>query len=187
MMNRPSKFSFVDEGEAVRRLDVDRETLLAFVQEKRLRSYPGVGKGAFYRVSDLETLAAELRAQRGEEEQEASSGDGRDTGAETAPSTRKVFDPAYKVHVRLQADLKWYDLTDDDLQAWVRELHPDGYTRQRANITSVITKLERMIALMDEAADRWRAREQVRTSGADVAAVEQPAEAAQTDPEGEPS
>ena len=166
-MNRPSRFSFVDEGEAVRRLDVDRETLLAFVQEKRLRAYPGVGKGNFYRLNDLEALAAELRAQRGAVEQEvagAATNTADDTGATAPTSTRKVFDPAYRVHVRLQADLKWYDLTDDDLQAWVRELHPDGYARQRNNITSVITKLERMLTLMDEAADRWRTRAEARAA-----------------------
>jgi len=176
-MNRPSKFSFVDEGEAVRRLDVDRELLLAFVQEKRLRAYPGVGKGNFYRLSEIEALAAELRAQRGEEEQELTASAASDAPADAPATLRKVFDPAYRVHVRLQADLKWYDLADDDLQAWVRELHPDGYARQRANITSVIAKLERMIALMDEAADKWRTRAEARASHPDT----------ENDPTGEPS
>ena len=62
-MNRPSKFSFIDESEAVRRLDVDRDTLLSFVREKRLKAYPGVGKGNFYRLSEVDALASELRAQ----------------------------------------------------------------------------------------------------------------------------
>ena len=57
---KPSRFSFVDEGEAVRRLNVDRETLLELVASKRLRAYPGVGKGNFFRVGDLEKLAEEL-------------------------------------------------------------------------------------------------------------------------------
>src|SRR5579862_441633 len=147
MINRPSKFAFVDEGEVVRRLDVDRDTVLALVREGRLRAYPGVGKGSFYRVSDIERLAGELRpiqGRPGEDEQIAQ--------AEESASTRKLFDPAYKVHVRLQADLKWYDLTDDDLLAWVRELHPDGYARQRANVISVIERLQRLVTLMDNAA-----------------------------------
>src|SRR5690242_21179723 len=59
--NSNSRFSFLDEGEALRRLGVDRDTLLTLVREKRLRAYPGVGKGNFYRVSDLDKLAAELR------------------------------------------------------------------------------------------------------------------------------
>lgn len=148
MMNSPSRFSFIDEGEALRRLGVDRDTLQTFVNEKRLRAYPGVGKGSFFRVADIERLLTELRAG-------AARPDQPDT-AEAAPAGRKLFDPAYKVHVRLQADLKWYDLEDDDLKAWAREMTPDGYARQRTNITRVIEKLQRMIALMDEAATGWK-------------------------------
>lgn len=148
MMNATSKFSFIDEGDALRRLGVDRDTLQTFVREKRLRAYPGVGKGSFFRVSDIEALLAELRAEAEGPDQ---------TGAgEAAPSGRKLFDPAYKVHVRLQADLKWYDLEDDDLKAWAREMTADGYARQRTNISRVIEKLQRMIELMDEAAAGWK-------------------------------
>lgn len=155
-MNRPSRFAFVDEGEAVRRLDIDRDTLLAFVRAKRLRSYPGVGKESFYRISDIERLAAELHPEPGS--QEAAQGVGEEN-----ISTRKVFDPAYKVYVRLLADLKWYDLTDDDLAAWVRELHPDGYLRQRTNITSVIERLQRLVMLMDAAAAHWTTTDAANT------------------------
>ncbi len=151
-MNRPSKFSFIDESEAVRRLDVDRDTLLSFVREKRLKAYPGVGKGNFYRLSEVDALAAELRELRGasaEAEQAAE-------GADQAPGKSKLFDPAYKVHVRLQADLKWYDLSDDELRAWVREMTADGYTRQRANIMMVVERLQRLVALMDESVAGWQ-------------------------------
>jgi len=149
-MNRPSKFSFIDEGETVRRLDVDRDTLLTLVREKRLKSYPGVGKGSFFRLSDVDALARELH---GAAEEAAASAD---TEAEAAPVKGKLFDPAYKVHVRLQADLKWYDLRDEELHAWVREMTADGYSRQRANIMMVIERLQRLVALMDEAVAGWR-------------------------------
>ncbi|HEX9037284.1 MAG TPA: hypothetical protein VF808_09880 [Ktedonobacterales bacterium] len=145
-MSRSGGFSFIDEGEAVRRLDVDRDTLLTFVREKRLRAYQGVGKGAFFRLADVEALARDLHGAAAEVEAE--------TGA--APAKGKLFDPAYKVHVRLLADLKWYDLSDDDLRAWVREMTADGYTRQRANITMVAERLQRLLAFMDEAAAGWR-------------------------------
>lgn len=145
-----SRFAFLDEGEALRRLGVDRDTLLLFVQEKRLRAYPGVGKGNFYRKKDVEALYGELYATSPDQEP-GEAAEGR-----VAASGRKVFDPAYKVQVRLQADLKWYDLEDEDLAAWVRELHADGYARQRSNITRVIARLERLVALMDEAAANWR-------------------------------
>ena len=150
MMNRPARFSFVDEGEAVRRLGVDRDTVLAWVQAGTLRAYPGVGKGSFFRLSDLEALAAE-RASNAAQTAHAEA-------AEEAAPGKKQHDPAYKVHVRLTADLKWYDLTDADLSAWVRELHPSAYEKQRGNITRVKEKLDRLVALMDEAADHWATR-----------------------------
>lgn len=168
-MNRPSKFSFIDEGEAVRRLDVDRDTLLTFVREKRLRSYPGVGKGLFFRLTEVDTLARTLHGERVEAEASAA-----------APSKGKLFDPAYKTHVRLQADLKWYDLTDEDLRAWVKEMTPDGYLRQRGNITMVIERLQRLIALMDESVAGWQELKPAQHPAPPV--VEQPAESPAAEP-----
>jgi hypothetical protein len=153
MIQQHSRFAFVDEGEALRRLGLDRDTLLALVRDKRIRAYPGVGKGNFYRQKDIEALYAELHADTGPD----SVAEGE--GAESATPGRKLFDPAYKVHVRLQADLKWYDLEEQDLEAWVRELHADGYARQRANITRVIDKLTRLVTLMDQAAANWQVLE----------------------------
>jgi hypothetical protein len=153
MMQQNSRFAFLDEGEALRRLGLDRDTLLALVREKRIRAYPGVGKGNFYRQKDIEALYAELHADTGQDP--AAAGEGE----ETAAPGRKLFDPAYKVHVRLQADLKWYDLEEQDLEAWVRELHADGYVRQRANITRVIETLTRLVTLMDQAAANWQVLE----------------------------
>lgn len=154
---RSARFSFVDEGEAVRQLGVDRDTLLELVANKRLRAYPGVGKGNFFRVSDLETLAAELHPA-------AAAPTLRGVDLLNPANQRRQHDPAYKVHLRLQADLKWYDLTDDDLQAYVRELHPAAYEKQRSNVTRVIERLERLVALMDEAAAHWRSQGQGGTA-----------------------
>lgn len=151
--NRQSRFAFLDEGEAIRRLGVDRDTLLTLVREGRLRAYPGVGKGHFFRVGDLDKLAEELRPAAQPAPQSAQP---MTLLAPDAIGVRKGHDPAYKVHLRLQADLKWLDITEDDLRAWVRELHPDGYRRQRDNITRFIAKMERLRALMDEAAAGWK-------------------------------
>jgi len=152
--SRPSKFAFLDEGEALRRLGVDRDTLLTLVREGRLRAYPGVGKGHFFRVGDLDKLAAELRPAAPEPAPQPARP--LPLLAPEAITVRKGHDPAYKVHLRLQADLKWFDITEDELRAWVRELHPDGYRRQRANITQFIARMERLRALMDEAAAGWK-------------------------------
>jgi hypothetical protein len=162
MAQQNSRFSFVDEGEALRRLGLDRDTLLTLVLEKRIRAYPGVGKGNFYRQKDIEALYAELHA--GTSQVSESSGE----GGEPAVPGRKLFDPAYKVHVRLQADLKWYDLEEQDLEAWVRELHADGYVRQRANITRVIDTLSRLVTLMDQAAANWQVLEAPTAPAPDI-------------------
>lgn len=151
-LNRPAKFSFVDEGEAVRHLGITRDALLSLVQSGRLRAYPGVGKGSFFRVSDLDALAAELHP--AEAEARPSAG-GVPITLGGLGAARKQQDPAMKVHLRLQADLKWYDLTEDDFASWVRELHPAAYEKNRGNITRVIGTLQHLLDLIDAAAATW--------------------------------
>jgi hypothetical protein len=152
--NRPTQFSFLDEGEAIRRLGVDRDTLLTLVAEKRLRAYPGVGKGHFFRVGDLDKLAAELHPPSATPQPSAPTP--MQVLSPESIGVRRQHDPAYKVHLRLQADLKWFDITEDDLRAWIRELHPDGYARQRTNLTQFIETFEHLRDLMDEAAANWK-------------------------------
>lgn len=159
---RPARFSFVDEGEAVRRLDTDRETLLALVRDKRLRAYPGVGKGNFFRTSDLDALYPELHP---EAQQPAEAPAAGQPGQLLNPTlARKQHDPAYKVHLRLQADLKWFDITDDDLRAFVREMHPAAFEKNRSNITGVIARLTTLVEMMDEAAARWNSQGEGNTT-----------------------
>jgi hypothetical protein len=160
---KPARFSFVDEGEAVRRLGVSRDQLLSLVESKRLRAYPGVGKGNFFRVSDLDTLAAELHPAPPPPPSGAvpiSLGGLAKAGATGGASplnvvARKEHDPAMKVHLRLQADLKWLDLSEDDLRAWVRELHPAAYEKNRGNIVRVAGIFAHLLELIDAAAAEW--------------------------------
>lgn len=153
-INRPSRFSFVDEGEAVRLLGVSRDKLLTYVQSGKLRAYPGVGKGNFFRMSDLEKLAAELRPAAPVAPRPAPSGTPITLGG-LVPA-RKEHDPAMKVHLRLQADLKWFDITEEDLAAWVREMHPAAYEKNRGNLTRIVERLEHLRDLIDAAAASWK-------------------------------
>jgi hypothetical protein len=141
-MSKPaSRFAFIDDSEALRRLGVDRKTLEQFIREKRLRAYGGVGKDAFFKASEVEALYAELHPATEAPEEEK------------PPEEKKAgpprHDPAMRVHLRLQADLKWFDISDDDIAAWFRELRPDGYQRQRSNILEVMRKLQRIVDLID--------------------------------------
>jgi hypothetical protein len=141
-MSKPaSRFAFIDDTEALRRLGVDRKGLEQLVQEKRLRAYGGVGKDAFFKSAEVDALAAALHpaAQAPEKEE--------------APAEPKAgpprHDPAMRVHLRLQADLKWFDISESDIAAWFRELRPDGYSRQRSNILEVMRKLQQVVDLID--------------------------------------
>ena len=139
-MSKPaSRFAFIDDSEALRRLGVDRKTLEQLIREKRLRAYGGVGKDAFFKAGDVEALAAELHPPVEETTQPE----------ETPAEEKKRHDPAMRVHLRLQADLKWFDLSDDDIAAWFRELRPEGYQRQRSNIVEVMRKLQSIVDLID--------------------------------------
>ena len=164
-MSGPGRFAFVDEGEAVRRLGVDRDTILEWVRSGRLKAYPGVGKGSFFKLSDLQALAQQVAPAASAAPAEATPAP---ESAPVAAPKRPQHDPAYKVHLRLQADLKWYDLTDADLRQWVRELHPDGYERQRANIQMVMARLQQLVTLMDEAAAGWKSRAPGANSASDA-------------------
>ncbi len=138
-MSKPaSRFAFIDDSEALRRLGIDRKTLEQFIREKRLRAYGGVGKDAFFKASEVDALYAELHPAAETPETE-----------ETPAEAKKRHDPAMRVHLRLQADLKWFDISDDDIAAWFRELRPDGYQRQRSNIVEVMRKLQRIVDLID--------------------------------------
>ncbi len=142
-MSKPaSRFAFIDDSEALRRLGVDRKTLEQFIKEKRLRAYGGVGKDAFFKTGEVEALAAALHPPA-----EAPAPEEPPVGEKKAGPPR--HDPAMRVHLRLQADLKWFDISDDDIASWFRELRPDGYQRQRANILEVMRKLQRIVDLID--------------------------------------
>ncbi len=144
-MSKPaSRFSFLDDSEVIRRLGIDRARLEQLIQQKRLRTYGGVGKGAFFKAADVEALYAELHPATTAEEDEA-------VPAESQPGkpAKPQHDPAMRVHLRLQADLKWFDISDSDIDAWFRELRPDAYPRQRSNIQQVIRKLQRVVDLID--------------------------------------
>lgn len=136
-----SRFSFVDEGEALRRLKVDRPTFEGLVKQGRLKPMRGMGKDAFYRVSDLDALSSELHPPvEAEAEEEMESG-----------KKGKQHDPAMRVHLRLQADLKWLEISEEDLHLWFREVHTDAYSRYQNNVRQVMQKLQMILDLVDQA------------------------------------
>jgi hypothetical protein len=153
---------FVDDTDAQRQLGVDRLTFEALLREKRLRPVSRQGTIQFFRTADIMRLRAELypesEAEDAAEAQAVAEGSAPAPSSSAAPETaalaatparKKGHDPAMRVHLRLTADLKWYDISDADLQAWFDQLHPDTYARRRANAEFVKQRMEQIIALID--------------------------------------
>lgn len=147
------RFAFVDAGEAARILGVDRMTLDQWVREGRLKSHRGVGRESFFRTADIEALNNELHPSP--ELAEAVAADERESeGTEEKAPARKKQDPQMRVYLRLQADAKWYDVSEEDIHTWFQQLAPDGYDRNKRNAEHTIKKLQYLISLIEEAKER---------------------------------
>lgn len=160
MTNRPgqSRFAFMDAGETARRLGIDRLTLDQWVKDGRIKTHRGVGRDVFFRASEVEALYTELHPKA--ELADAIADDERDSN-ETAvatpqPAARKKQDPQMRVYLRLQADAKWYDISEDDVRFWFQQLAPDGYERNKRNVEHTIRKLQFLVSLIEEAQQRQK-------------------------------
>ncbi len=146
------RFAFMDAGDVARRLNIDRVTLEHWTQEGRLKAHRGVGKDVFYRSQDVEALYAELNPATELAEaliaDESESTD--ETLAASPASTRKKQDPQMRVYLRLQADAKWYDISEEDIREWFKQLAIDGYERNKRNVEHTIKKLQYLVSLIEE-------------------------------------
>jgi hypothetical protein len=158
MMNNPGpgggRFAFLEAGETARRLGIDRVTLDQWVREGRIKAYKGVGRDSFYKAAEVDALYKELHptaeqaAAVAEDERETAGGGG---GMIQLTPRKKQQEPQMKVYLRLQADAKWYDVTEEDIRAWFMQLAPDGYERNKRNAEHSIKKLQFLVSLIEEA------------------------------------
>jgi excisionase family DNA binding protein len=163
MINSPGggRFAFLDAGEAARRLQIDRRTLEEWIAAGRIRAYRGVGKDSFFRASEVDALYKELHppteladAIAADERESADAGSAQPI--QLTPSPRKKQDPQMRVYLRLQADAKWYDTSEEDIRTWFQQLAPDGYERNRRNAQHTISKLQYLVSLIEEAEQRGK-------------------------------
>ena len=154
MINKPGRFAFVDAGEAARMLGIDRVTLDQWVRDGRIKPHRGVGRDSFYRTADVEALYNEMHPAA--ELAEAIAADERESADERvgAPARKKQQDPPMRVYLRLQADAKWYDISEEDIRTWFQQLAPDGYERNKRNAEHTIKKLQYLVSLIEEAQQR---------------------------------
>jgi len=147
------RFSFVDAGEAARRLGIDRVTLDSWIRDGRIKPHRGVGRDVFFRASDIDALYSELHPTQ--EMADAVAADERESASEEEKvPVRKKQDPQMRVYLRLQADAKWYDISEEDIRAWFNQLAPDGYERNKRNTEHTIQKLQFLVSLIEEAEER---------------------------------
>lgn len=155
MVGKPGgRFAFLDAGEAARRLGIDRVMLDLWVKEGRIKTHRGVGRDSFFRAGDVEALYNELHPTT--EVAEAVAQDEQDSAGEevAAKPARKQQDPQMRVYLRLQADAKWYDISEDDIRYWFQQLAPDGYVRNKRNAEHTIKKLQLLVNLIEDAQRR---------------------------------
>jgi len=154
--SEPGRFAFMDAGETARRLGIDRVTLDQWVKDGRIKPHRGVGRDVFFRASDVEAVYTELHPKA--ELADAIAADehesGETGGVVAQPATRKKQDPQMRVYLRLQADAKWYDISEDDIRFWFQQLAPDGYERNKRNVEHTIRKLQFLVSLIEEAQQR---------------------------------
>jgi hypothetical protein len=150
-MSGSGAFRFLDDTDAQRQLGVDRITFEALISAQRLRPVSRQGTIQFFRATDIAKLRDALNAEAANAAAQQAA-----QAAELGASAKKPkqHDPAMRVHLRLQADLKWYDISDHDLQAWFDQLHPDTWERRRAVAQFVKARMEQITALIDAGAAR---------------------------------
>jgi excisionase family DNA binding protein len=159
MENKPGsgRFAFIDAGEAARRLGVDRLSIDQWVKDGRIKPYR-VGPGVFFRAAEIDTIYKELHPDV--ELASAIAADESESAAATALAGKPIGlvkrqqDPQMRVYLRLQADAKWYDISEADIRAWFQQLAPDGYERNKRNAEHTIKKLQFLVGLLEEGMQR---------------------------------
>lgn len=142
-----NKFSFIDSADAQRILQVDRVTFEQLLASGQLKPLKGTGKDVFFRLADVQVLHDALHkkiageAEGSEEDQKVKN---------------KQHDPAMRVHLRLQADLKWFDITTNDIDLWLREVRSNSYDKYLANINHVEEKLNYIKKILQESKEKLK-------------------------------
>ena len=128
------------------------------MRDGRIKAYKGVGRDSFYKAADVDALYKSLHPE--DALAKAIAEDERDSATTGVPgqpvqlTVRKKQDPQMRVYLRLQADAKWYDVSEEDILTWFRQLAPDGYERNKKNAQHSIKKLQYLVSLIEEAQEK---------------------------------
>ncbi len=133
---------FINDKDAQNILGVDRITLEKLIKAGSLKAVSTNGENNhFFRTADVEKLRETLPIQQSNQPAPENS---------SLPRGKKQRPPAMKVHIRLQADLKWFDVSDDDIQAWFQQLSPNSYALNKKNLRAHMARMQKIISIIEE-------------------------------------
>ena len=128
------KFPFVDASFAAELLGVQTADVLSWIAEGKLQTFGGKERNPFVRTTQLEALAREM---------------GKELG-EPAKKRRAADNPVRRVELRIRHDAKWSEITDTDLQAWLREQDPSSLAAAKRVVDTTTERLDRMRRLLGD-------------------------------------
>jgi hypothetical protein len=150
-----AQFKFIDLPTAAEHLGITRTELLAWVDQGRINPFSGKGQQSVFRRADVERLAGEARATAEAEAAEAATAEA--TGDAETPAEggrRRRRDPIKLMGTRLSMDSRWAEMSDQDIATWLDALEPVQYDRIRKVANIAIERLQRVLAMLDEAQAR---------------------------------
>ena len=132
----------MDAVEAAANLKTDRQTVLQYIQEGKLKTFGGKSGNPFVRTADVDKLAEALGV--------------LPTAEEEPPDPRAVqrSDPVRKIKLRIQQDAKWNELGESDMRLWAKEIDPVTFVSMRKVATEAISKLKLLIKIIDKTANQ---------------------------------
>lgn len=148
MVNKPSGFRFIDLPTAAEALGSTRQQLLEWMAAGRIKPFQGTGQAAVFRTRDVEALAATLATER-QAQAEAAAAEAA-TPPVVVPRKREGAlrrDPVKKVGTRLSQDMRWGEITDEDLAGWFDALDKRSYGAIRYAARQAVTRLNQILDL----------------------------------------
>jgi hypothetical protein len=116
--------------------------------EGRIKPFQGTGQAAVFRTRDVEALAATLATER----QAAADAAAAEAAAPPVVAPRKREggvrrDPVKKVGTRLSQDVRWGEITDEDIAGWFDALDKRSYGAIRYAARQAVTRLNQILDL----------------------------------------
>ena len=128
--------AFVDVGYAADMLHVSADTIRDWIADGKLRTFGGRADNPFIRYPDVVALAAEAGVQ-----------------AQGGEAPRRVKSASARVQVRLTADSKWGDISEDDIRDWARRSDRARRVAARTAAGVARQRLDMVLRALDEVAD----------------------------------